>query len=71
MLVLSRKQSQRILIGPDIALTVVRIDRNQVRIGDEAPANMKILRDELKDHETAAQAEPDLAELETMLWTVG
>jgi carbon storage regulator len=33
MLVLSRKTSQQIMIGPDIQVTIVKIDRNQVRIG--------------------------------------
>ena len=47
MLVLSRKQSQQIVIGPDIRITVVKLDRNQVRLGIEAPRGMTILREEL------------------------
>ena len=47
MLVLSRKQSQQIMIGPDIRITVVKLDRNQVRLGIEAPRGMTILRTEL------------------------
>lgn len=47
MLVLSRKLSQQILIGSDISLTIVKIDRNQVRIGIEAPESVTILREEL------------------------
>ena len=47
MLVLSRKASQQVMIGTDIRITVVRIDRNQVRLGIEAPAGVAILRDEL------------------------
>lgn len=47
MLVLSRKLSQQILIGPDIAITVVKIEGNQVRLGIEAPAGISILRQEL------------------------
>ena len=49
MLVLSRKLSQRIMIGPDVAITIVKIDRNSVRIGIEAPEDLGILRDELLD----------------------
>jgi carbon storage regulator len=47
MLVLSRKPSQKILIGPDIQVTVVRVERNQVRLAIEAPASISILREEL------------------------
>ena len=47
MLVLSRKQGQRFLIGEEIRLTIVRIDRNSVRIGVEAPDGQLIYREEL------------------------
>jgi carbon storage regulator len=47
MLVLSRKTSERILIGDDIAVTIVRIGPNSVRIGIEAPKSMNIVREEL------------------------
>lgn len=47
MLVLSRKVGSSIRIGKDITLTVVKIDRNQVRLGIEAPLNVQILREEL------------------------
>ena len=48
MLVLSRKTSQRILIGAEIKITIVRIGPNSVRIGVEAPKSMNIVREELK-----------------------
>jgi carbon storage regulator len=47
MLVLSRKLSQQLIIGSDISLTIVRIDRNNVRIGISAPPGVPILRQEL------------------------
>jgi carbon storage regulator len=47
MLVLSRKPLQSIVIGPDIRITIVKVERNQVRIGIEAPRDVTILRDEL------------------------
>jgi carbon storage regulator len=47
MLVLSRKASQQVMIGSDIRITIVRIDRNQVRLGIQAPAGVSILRSEL------------------------
>ena len=47
MLVLTRRISERIQIGDDVTLTIVRIDGNKVRIGIEAPDSVKIKRDEL------------------------
>lgn len=47
MLVLSRKRSERILIGSDIRITIVRIEGSHVRVGIEAPDNLMILRAEL------------------------
>jgi carbon storage regulator len=48
MLVLSRKPLDSVLIGDNVRITVVRIDRNQVRLGIEAPPNISILREELQ-----------------------
>lgn len=48
MLVLSRKQSQRIRLGDSITVTVVRISGDKVRLGIEAPPDMLVLRDELE-----------------------
>jgi carbon storage regulator len=53
MLVLSRKLSQQIVIGQDIRITVLKIDRNQVRIGIEAPRDVSILRKELGEHDAS------------------
>ena len=47
MLVLSRKPGERILIGDNISITVVRIAPGIVRIGVEAPDGLPILREEL------------------------
>lgn len=47
MLVLSRKPTERILIGEDIVITVVRIGPNTVRLGIEAPRGMNVVREEL------------------------
>ncbi len=48
MLVLSRKVGERILIGENISVTVVRVTGGGVRIGIEAPAELPIIREELK-----------------------
>ena len=47
MLILSRKVDERIRIGDDIWLTVVKIQGDKVRIGIEADPRVRILRDEL------------------------
>ncbi|MCC6418269.1 MAG: carbon storage regulator [Gemmataceae bacterium] len=47
MLVLSRKASERIVIGNGIVVTVIKVQGNQVRIGIEAPAEVAIRRAEL------------------------
>lgn len=49
MLVLSRKALQSVVIGQDVKITVVRVEGNQVRIGIEAPGDVRILRGELVD----------------------
>ena len=47
MLVLSRKESEKVLLGDDIVLTIVRLSGDRVRLGIEAPTDMLILREEL------------------------
>ena len=47
MLVLSRKVGERILIGDNIAITVVRVAQGSVRIGVEAPDNLNVVREEV------------------------
>ena len=48
MLVLSRKQNERIRVGESVVVTVVRVSGDKVRIGIEAPAHVRVLRDELE-----------------------
>lgn len=48
MLVLTRKQSESIKIGTDIQITVTQIGHGKVKLGITAPANVRILRTELK-----------------------
>jgi len=47
MLVLSRKPGERIMIGDNVTVTIVRIGPNTVRLGIEAPRNLNIVREEL------------------------
>lgn len=47
MLVLSRKPGEKILVGDNVTITIVRIGPNTVRLGIEAPREMNIVREEL------------------------
>ncbi len=49
MLVLTRKVGESLLIGEDIEITVTEISGDKVRIGIQAPAQLRILRRELRD----------------------
>ena len=47
MLVLSRKTQEVICIGPDIFINVLTVQGGKVRLGIEAPQEVRILRAEL------------------------
>jgi carbon storage regulator len=47
MLVLTRKPNQAIVIGDDIRVVVVSVDRDQVRLGIEAPRDITVHRAEV------------------------
>ncbi len=47
MLVLTRKLMEKLYIGEDICVTVVRLEGGQVRLGIDAPRHVAIVRGEL------------------------
>jgi carbon storage regulator len=47
MLVLSRKLGEKIMIGDNIVITIVDIDRGKIRLGIEAPRDVPVYRQEL------------------------
>jgi carbon storage regulator len=65
MLVLSRKVGERIQLGNQISVTVVKIQGNAVRLGIEAPPTMAVVREELTkratDHPIAVSVAPETA----------
>jgi carbon storage regulator len=61
MLVLSRKLGEKIVIGDNIVVTVVKIDRNQIRIGIEAPHEVPVYREEISPNRVAKPVEPEPA----------
>ena len=51
MLVLSRKEGERIKLGDSIILTVVSVTGDKVRVGIQAPPDILVLRDELEPYQ--------------------
>ena len=67
MLVLSRKLGEVITIGEQISVTVIEVKDNKVRLGIEAPQEMRIYRQEIYfkvQQENRQAAEWSLADLE-------
>ncbi|MGZ8424320.1 MAG: carbon storage regulator CsrA [Candidatus Binatia bacterium] len=58
MLILSRRVGESITIGDDIVVTIVAVGGNQIRLGIEAPRQVRVLRQEIvqaiKDENHAA-----------------
>lgn len=49
MLILSRKEEESVVIGENIIIKVISIDKGNVKLGFEAPPQTLILRSELKE----------------------
>ena len=47
MLVLSRKLNETVLIGDDVRVTLLAIDGDKIKIGVDAPRNIRVFREEL------------------------
>lgn len=47
MLVLTRKKNEMIRIGNDIVVKVISTGRGKVKLGIQAPSNVRVLRAEL------------------------
>ncbi|MCX6520727.1 MAG: carbon storage regulator CsrA [Actinobacteria bacterium] len=65
MLVLTRRVGESILIGDDIVVTVLELNRDQVRIGIRAPRSVSVHREEvyqeiLLSNQAAAADDADL-----------
>ena len=62
MLVLTRKLNEEILIGDDIKVTLIRVRGNTVRIGIEAPRDVRIVRGELETLATDSDVELEVSD---------
>lgn len=50
MLILTRRSNERIFIGDDIVLSILTIEGNRVKLGIDAPKDVSILREEIRDN---------------------
>lgn len=53
MLVLTRKPKEEIRIGNNITITIVRIKGQTVRVGINAPRDIRVIRSELTAHDNS------------------
>jgi carbon storage regulator len=61
MLVLTRKYQEKIRIGDNITITVLRTKGKAVRLGIEAPANVPVIRGELSFENEVNEAAESVA----------
>ena len=61
MLVLTRKPGERLMIGDSIVLTVVEVKGDNIRIGIDAPREVKVYRGEIYDAIVAENRQAALA----------
>lgn len=57
MLVLSRKLNQAIMVGDNVRIVVVSVDRDQVKLGIDAPREIPVHRSEVFDEIQRANRE--------------
>ena len=72
MLILTRKTGESIMIGDTIEIQVMELKGDQVKIGINAPKNIKLYRKEVyeaihNENLAAAQSAPQLPSLDDML----
>lgn len=73
MLILTRKSGEVIRIGDQIAVRVLEVRGNQVRLGVDAPADVRIYREEIyrairRENEEAVITEPGRLTEATEAW---
>ena len=58
ILILTRRAGESIHIGPDVTVTVMAINGNQVRIGVAAPRDVVVDREEIAERKAAGVPKP-------------
>ena len=61
MLVLSRREQERIRLGESIVVTVIQVAGDKVRLGIDAPSDVLVLRDELEPRRQTRPLPPRVA----------
>jgi len=56
MLVLSRRENERLFIGDNIVITIVHVTGGTVRVGIEAPDDVQVQREEVRRREKDSAA---------------
>ena len=59
MLILTRRVGETLMIGDDIAVTVLGVKGNQVRVGVKAPRDVSVHREEIYDRIREEGSGPD------------
>ena len=63
MLILTRRVGETVMIGDDVAITVLRVKGNQVRLGVNAPKTVSVQREEIfqriQQEPTSGAEEPE------------
>ena len=67
MLIIARKQGEKITIGNDTVITLLEIKDNQVRVGIEAPRHITVHRQEVYDRIKKANQASAQIDLSVML----
>ena len=70
MLILTRRVGETVMIGDEVAVTVLRVKGNQVRLGVNAPKSISVQREEIFQRikreagEVSSTDNPEMSEAE-------
>ena len=71
MLVLTRKLGEGLVLGPDINLKILEIHKNQIKLGIEAPSDIKIYRNEVYEQIKEENLQASKTKLDVLQSVIG